>query len=69
MEHGTGKQVQSSCQWLGKMVAKKTRLPSLKEELEGITETLGELKAIMDTLTRCIIVLASSGREIGEGIG
>ena len=36
----------------GKNGGEKDSLPSLREELEGITETVGKLKAIMDTLTR-----------------
>ena len=58
---------------LGKMVTTNACLLSLKEELDGITETVGQLKAIMehvDTLTSCITVLANNGPGWkGLGVG
>ena len=54
--YGTGKQSSElTFMNLGAAVT-KTYLPSLKEKLEGVTETVGELKAInmehVETLTR-----------------
>ena len=50
--YGTWNRETSAKFMSGKNGGEKDSLPSLKEKLEGITETVGKLKAIMDTLTR-----------------